>query len=213
MSKRYYKSEDFEGPLYNEVEFNPDTGIPYWVTPLMWEPNSKTGCKEWTEHVTIDGYIQIYVNQEHRAFRYIYLHRVIYENRFGEIPEGMDVRLSCGVKHCINSDHMSLVEHGAWIAKRKLTDQQISAIKRDPRKPQTLADIFGVSGDLIRKIKRGDRHPLVKAEITPVDKLLATLTEQAQTPQATTIPTTTNKTLGGTVECPATAIKPIAPRK
>lgn len=214
MSRRYYKSEDFESPHWSDTAFDEETGIPDWLTPLMWEPNQKTGCWEWREHVTHDDYVKIYFAGDHREFCYVYVHRLIYENKFGQLPGGMVVRHSCGNKSCLNVAHMVADINGAWLPKcRKLTDRQISEIKRDPRKPKIIAALYGVTAEHIRKIKRGDRHRSVDIEVTPIDRMLHELTEQAKIQQAATIPTYTYKRHHGPAEQVYAPFKPVAKRK
>ncbi|WP_218780901.1 MULTISPECIES: HNH endonuclease [Paenibacillus] len=50
-----------------------------------------------------DGYVYVYRNRKHRR-----AHRLVYEECFGEIPEGLVVRHKCDVRNCVNPEHLEL---------------------------------------------------------------------------------------------------------
>jgi hypothetical protein len=62
------------------------------------------GCFVITSHQSNgDGYC--YMRDNHKQIR---IHRHVYEECFGEIPEGLVVRHKCDVRNCINPEHMEL---------------------------------------------------------------------------------------------------------
>ena len=78
---------------------------------------------------------------------------------------------TCHRKLCINEDHLregtheSNIDdrqkakrhaHGERVGGAKLTADQIPAIRKDPRSERALAEIYGVSSNVIGEIKRGN---------------------------------------------------------
>jgi len=50
---------------------------------------------------------------------YVYAHRKAYEEAHGPIPEGYDVHHVCGVKRCVNSEHLEAIPHAEHGFKRR----------------------------------------------------------------------------------------------
>ena len=72
-----------------------------------------TDCVPWAGYVAPSGYGQIGRNR--------YAHRVAYEDQHGPIPPGHEIHHTCGMRHCVNPDHLKLVtrsEH--WQAEQQL---------------------------------------------------------------------------------------------
>jgi len=66
--------------------------------------DSDTLCWIVTSHqLHPTGYI--FVNRQHNKG---YLHRIIFEETHGKIPEGQRLRRVCNNRDCVNPDHMSL---------------------------------------------------------------------------------------------------------
>lgn len=121
-------------------------------------------CWEVTSHaLNRDGYAHITRNGVSQS-----THRFIWEQCFGEIPEGMVVMHKCDNKKCINPEHLKLgtqqenmkdmVEKdrsmkGEKNYSSKLTDEQIRAIRADNRTLKEIAEEYGVGKGTIGDIK------------------------------------------------------------
>src|SRR5882724_6430411 len=67
--------------------------------------NKNNECWPWTGTKDRDGYGRIYGGKKNKFFR---AHRVIYEDKFGRIPNGMFVCHKCDVTSCVNPNHLFL---------------------------------------------------------------------------------------------------------
>ena len=136
--------------------------------PIEWVEN-KNGCYECvSHHKNNDGYAKIRMKG-----KMIFLHRYIYEECFGFIPEGMIVRHKCDNPACINPEHLELGTHkenmkdkkdrkrgrtsdkkGENNTQAKLTRKQVEEIRKDERIHRVIAEEYNVSRQLISKIKK-----------------------------------------------------------
>jgi hypothetical protein len=64
---------------------------------------SYSGCLEWTGNLN-NGYARIGID-----YKEYLVHRLIYEIKFGEIPQGFHVHHKCKNKKCINIEHLDCV--------------------------------------------------------------------------------------------------------
>lgn len=62
------------------------------------------GCWIWEKGFTNSGYAKATVN-----YKTVLVHRFMYENLVGPIPEGMQLDHLCRDKRCINPDHLEPV--------------------------------------------------------------------------------------------------------
>lgn len=102
-----------------------------------------------------------------------YLHRMIYRECFGDIPEGLLIRHKCDNPSCINPEHLETGTHqenmqdavdrkrnayGERNGRAKLKEVEvleiIDLLKRG-RTQKSIAGIYGVSPDTIQAIKSG----------------------------------------------------------
>lgn len=66
------------------------------------EPNS--GCWLWTGALSTGGYGMIGTNKKVR-----YAHKLLFEEKFGPVPEGLELDHLCRVRGCVNPDHLEAV--------------------------------------------------------------------------------------------------------
>lgn len=125
----------------------------------------ETGCVEWTGSTNRAGYGSIKVSG-----RTVLAHRASYEINRGPIPDGQWVLHRCDNPPCVNPDHLFLGDaqanvddmmtkgrgrkargegHGA----AKLTEEQVRAIRADPRKVRDIAPDYGIGKSTVSYIK------------------------------------------------------------
>lgn len=123
-------------------------------------------CWEWKKGRLAQGYGRLSIGDgEVRA------HRYAYELAFGPPPEGMMVCHHCDNPPCCNPNHLFLGTaqdnsddkvvkrrhiFGASHHKSKLSDDDVRAIRADPRMQIEIAPDYGVTQGLIGMIKRGE---------------------------------------------------------
>lgn len=121
-------------------------------------------CWEWAKGRVQQGYGRLSVGRsEVRA------HRFSYELAYGPIPEGMMVCHRCDNPPCCNPEHLFLgtalennqdkaekdrTLYGEDHHKAKLKDEDIIAIRNDPRSHRQMAAVYGVTHGLIGMIRR-----------------------------------------------------------
>lgn len=136
------------------------------------------GCFECTSHrVNSQGYFFI-----GRKGKKKQMHRFIYEEMFGEIPENMVVRHKCDNQRCINPEHLEIgtiadnnrdrdergrsrPSRGSKNGFAKLKESEVSVIKELFRKGKSvneLTTMFNIGPSTLYYIKRGERWKHVK---------------------------------------------------
>jgi HNH endonuclease len=69
---------------------------------ILPEPNS--GCWLWSGCVGSHGYAQIAVKHGTTV-----VHKILYEQKFGPVPKGLELDHLCRVRCCVNPDHLETV--------------------------------------------------------------------------------------------------------
>ena len=85
-------------------------------------------------------------------------HRWMYEQRVGQVPDGLVLDHLCRVKACVNPDHLEAVTHAENCrrgARAKLTYEDAVAIRASNLPVSTLAREYGVGQTTIRMILLG----------------------------------------------------------
>lgn len=125
-----------------------------WVGQcLIW-----TGCKQ------SEGYGKVTVRG--KQWR---THRLAYADAWGPIPDGMVVRHRCDNPSCVNPAHLEIGTNADNAkdkavrrrARVKLSEEQVRAIRTDPRTMQKIAKQHGVSPAAVCLIKSGQRRQYV----------------------------------------------------
>jgi hypothetical protein len=127
-------------------------------------PEPMSGCWLWLGYVNRDGYGTL----THHGRVYM-AHRFSWALHRGEIPSGMLVLHKCDTPACINPDHLFLGTHtdnqadkmrkgrygqyGEDNNSAKLTEADALFIREDLRKPSVIAKDYGVSRQIVWKIK------------------------------------------------------------
>ena len=130
----------------------------------------ENGCHICTSHHrNVGGYAKMSVNGKK-----VTIHRYLYEQNFGEIPNNVVVRHKCDNPNCINIEHLELgsqkenVEDmfergrnpdrkGSNGGRAKLTEEDVIEIRRllNSHNNRQIAKIFNVSDKCISNIRCG----------------------------------------------------------
>ncbi|CAH1205787.1 hypothetical protein PAECIP111893_02418 [Paenibacillus plantiphilus] len=130
---------------------------------------SKNGCFIANSHrPNKHGYIHFWHNG-----RDVRAHRLVYEECFGEIPEGLVVRHKCDVRNCINPEHLELgtikensmdmvirgrSTYGERNGKSKIDERTATIIKAKLNSGLTAKSVameFNLKPSTVEKIKSG----------------------------------------------------------
>lgn len=112
-----------------------------------------TPCWIWTGTTSSDGYGKVTI-----AGRKLYAHRAMYEQEVGTIPLRHDIDHLCGQPSCVRPDHLEAVVHAVNIRRgrgAKLTDEQVEAIRADPRPSPAVAADYGIDPSYAWRVKVG----------------------------------------------------------
>jgi hypothetical protein len=71
-----------------------------------------SSCVIWDGNVSAGGYGRVSCGT---FTGNLYAHRLAYERRYGPIPDGAHVHHTCGVRLCVNPDHLAVLEAGEHI--------------------------------------------------------------------------------------------------
>jgi hypothetical protein len=135
----------------------------------FWDKTKWNGeCLEWTGKPERDGYCRASVMNKR-----VVVHRQAWEFVYGPIPDGMLVCHKCDNRKCVRAEHLFLGTHqdnssdmvsknrqavGTSHGMCKFTDEQIRAIRSDPRHHSEITEEYGVSRSAIFDIKNQRRR-------------------------------------------------------
>lgn len=130
-----------------------------------------TGCHECTSHApNTHGYPFLWVNGKPHN-----MHRVLYIEKYGELPSNIVVRHKCDNRKCINLEHLETGSHkdnsndckmrgrlntprGEKRSDCKLTDAQILEIRNDLDTQGKIAKKYKVNQSTVSRIKSGEKR-------------------------------------------------------
>jgi hypothetical protein len=126
----------------------------------------ESGCWLWIGSLTNNGYGRMTFGAKTEFLS----HRLSYEQKYGEIPNGMLALHHCDVKCCVNPDHIFIGTQqdnmtdkvmknrqakGAHHGMARLTEEQAKEVKFSDQKTSDLAKKFNCSAVMIRQIRGG----------------------------------------------------------
>jgi hypothetical protein len=139
--------------------------------PFEWETNSN-GCFILKSHrLNKDGY-----GVTMRYGKHAHVHRLVYQECFGEIPKGMVVMHICDTPSCINPGHLKVGTQkdnihdamqkgrakypnekyrakGTQVKNSKLTETQVIEIRKDKRSQSQIAKEYGLSRGYVARVR------------------------------------------------------------
>jgi hypothetical protein len=112
-----------------------------------------TPCWVWQLQIGRGGYG--YVKRGGRPRR---AHRVFYEDRYGPIPDGMQLDHLCKQRACVNPDHLEAVTHTENVRRSSLTHlttESVQEIREASGSQRQIARRFGISQGQVSRIRAG----------------------------------------------------------
>lgn len=132
-------------------------------------PEPNTGCWLWLGGSSSTGYGNFHINgKQTRA------HKAYYEHFKDAVPEGLCVLHKCDTPSCVNPEHLFIGTNrdnildmikknrhkrktgsgpGEKAANHRLTNEQVLAIRKDPRSLSIVGKEYGMDPSTIGKIK------------------------------------------------------------
>lgn len=110
-----------------------------------------SACWIWHGASTTKGYGAVTI-----AGRKLYAHRAMYEQEVGPIPAGLHLDHLCRQQKCVNPAHLEPVTPTVNLRRGnsiKLTDEQVTKIRLDPRPQVVIAAEYGVHSSHISRIQ------------------------------------------------------------
>lgn len=138
----------------------------------------ETPCWIWQYHKNSDGYAKRKVNGSMKL-----VHRALYEEKYGETPNNLELDHLCRVRACVNPDHLEPVSHKEncerGIYAKKLDAQQVAEIRRlceeEGVSQRKVAAQFGLAQPTISKIIRRETWPKSSRHIRCTEEFLELL--------------------------------------
>ena len=120
-------------------------------------PVPESGCFLWVGYCNPGGYAMSSFNSKNAL-----VHRAVYKEFIGKIPEGFLVCHKCDVRCCVNPNHLfvgthldnhrdmtakgrGVYLHGSAHPKAKLTEKDVIEIRRDKPPLKDIVNRFGIS--------------------------------------------------------------------
>ena len=126
------------------------------VDYLIEDRGYATPCWVWQQGKSKQGYGMVALGGK----RFL-MHRVMYEQSFGPVPEGLELDHLCRIRHCINPAHLEAVTHAVNTqrgARAKLNEDLVRQAKGRNRAGEShvsIARSFGVDPSIICDLVNG----------------------------------------------------------
>ena len=125
-----------------------------------YQPVPEAGCWLWEGNMHSKGYGSFEFMRKTQS-----AHRVSWLIHFGDIPDKLYVLHKCDTRCCVNPNHLFLGtpkdNTQDMIRKKrfwcKLTDEQVLAIRADPRSQCTIAREYNIGQSTVSNIKRREQ--------------------------------------------------------
>lgn len=114
----------------------------------------ETPCWIWLLSKTLGGYGQVAVGAGTMGLA----HRIYYEAKYGPVPAGLELDHLCGVRECVNPEHLEPVTHAENTRRgrgAKLSATDARAIRESSATQRVLARRYGITQPQVSKIKHG----------------------------------------------------------
>lgn len=112
-----------------------------------------TPCWIWQLYVGSGGYGRV-----GRDGQTLLAHIAFWTDRYGPVPEGLELDHLCGQSACVNPDHLEAVTHLENVhrsAATKLTQDEVAKIRASADRNADLAVVYGVDPSTISVIRSG----------------------------------------------------------
>lgn len=119
----------------------------------------ENGCWIWKGALKSSGYGNVRVTVSRGQAKTVDAHRFMYERSYGPVPEGMHLHHRCGMRACVNPEHLevaSQLEHNRSHAKLTMESaREIRALAATGASLAQLGRRFGVARRTIHDVLRG----------------------------------------------------------
>lgn len=157
---------------YSDHRRNTKAGVPVHYLPghrgrkysIGYEVDKTTGCWNFQGFIQWTGYGTLAIGGRSYA-----AHRYYYEQKYGPIPEGLDLDHLCFNRACVNPDHCEPVTRLVNNRRKrstKLSLEKVVVIRRlkGQMSQKMIGDLFGISQANVGRVLRGEswvEHPSV----------------------------------------------------
>ena len=129
----------------------------YAITDDLWsvvETDYETSCWIWNgSRKSKWGHCSVSIGGKEFS-----AHRLLYEERVGPIPEGLELDHLCKNPACVRPDHLEPVIHAENIRRSplaKLTWGEVNLIRSSPLGPKALSEQLDISRKTVHDIRSG----------------------------------------------------------